>query len=264
MWHLRMAVMHLPTEFCANSSIQFGVIDIFQNPRWRRPPSWIYKSCKFGTFRHVNSVVLELYIKFGSNICYSHWDQHTYAPDVYLMTVTRINFWFRLLVMYSSRRDRVAYSHIIWCRYMYPVRSYWHFSEIQDGSLRHLGFLVYVNWPFRRVDSVVFVFFAKFGSNIRYSHWDPRTYASDLHFMTSRELTSGFDFWSCGHLRMAVLHLPVKFGAYIFIQCGVIDIFFKINDGGRRHLGFVWVNHATTHEASFVVRTSCKKFVMIG
>jgi len=43
--------------------------------------------------------------------------------------------------------------------------------------------------------------------------------------MTSRELTSGFDFWSRGHLRMAVMHLPVKFGADIFMQCGVIDIF---------------------------------------
>ena len=57
--------------------------------------------------------------------------------------------------------------------------------------------------------------------------------------MTSRELTSGFDFWSRGHLRMAVMHLPVKFGADIFIQCGVIDIFSEIKDGGRRHLGFV-------------------------
>jgi len=45
--------------------------------------------------------------------------------------------------------------------------------------------------------------------------------------MTSRELTSGFDFWSRGHLRMAVMHIPVKFGAYIFIQSGVIDIFPK-------------------------------------
>ena len=46
------------------------------------------------------------------------------------------------------------------------------------------------------VGSVVFVFSTKFGSNICYSHWDRRTYASDLHLMTSRELTSGFDFWS--------------------------------------------------------------------
>ena len=81
--------------------------------------------------------------------------------------------------------------------------------------------------------------------------------------MTSRELTSGFEFWSRGHMRMAVMHLPVKFGADIFIQSRIIDIFSEIQDGGRRHLGFVRVSHETTHEASFVVRTSCKNFVMI-
>jgi len=31
--------------------------------------------------------------------------------------------------------------------------------------------------------------------------------------MMSRELTSGFDFWSRGHLCMAVMHLPMKFDA---------------------------------------------------
>jgi len=45
--------------------------------------------------------------------------------------------------------------------------------------------------------------------------------------MTSRELTSGFDVWLRGHLRMAVMHLPIKFGADIFIHSGVIDIFPK-------------------------------------
>jgi len=46
--------------------------------------------------------------------------------------------------------------------------------------------------------------------------------------MTSRKLTSGFDFWSHGHLRMAVMHLSIKFGENIFIQCGVIDILPKL------------------------------------
>jgi len=46
--------------------------------------------------------------------------------------------------------------------------------------------------------------------------------------MMSRELTSGFNFWSRGHLCMAVVHLPMKFGADIFIQSGVIDIFRKL------------------------------------
>ena len=63
---------------------------------------------------------------------------------------------------------------------------------------------------------------------------------------------------------MSLMHLPMKFDADIFIQSGVIDSFSKIKDGGRRHLGFVWVSHGTTHEALFMVRTSCKNFVMIG
>jgi len=64
------------------------------------------------------------------------------------------------------------------------------------------------------------------GSNC-YSHRDRRTYAPDVHLMTSRELTSGFDYRSRGHLRMAVSHHPTKFGADIFIQPGVTDIFPK-------------------------------------
>jgi len=177
----------MPTKFCANSSIQFGVIDIFRNPRWRPPPFWIFKWCKFGTFRHVNSVLRELYIKFGSNVCYSHWDQHTYAPDIHLMTSRELTsgfkmataaildfqcmwiwpfrmlivwylcsvpnlvqiswdrrimlqtfiliitsreltsgFDFKYLVMWSPH-GRGASFHKIWCTYLYPVRSYWHF-----------------------------------------------------------------------------------------------------------------------------------------
>jgi len=46
--------------------------------------------------------------------------------------------------------------------------------------------------------------------------------------MTSRELTSGFDFWSRCHLCMAMMHLSMKFGADIFIQSVVIDIFRKL------------------------------------
>jgi len=46
--------------------------------------------------------------------------------------------------------------------------------------------------------------------------------------MTLRELSSGFDFWSRGHLCMAVMHLHIKFGAYIVIQSGVVDILPKL------------------------------------
>jgi len=56
--------------------------------------------------------------------------------------------------------------------------------------------------------------------------------------MTSRELTSGFDFWSRGHLRMTVMHIPIKFGADIFIQSGVIDIFSKFKMAAAAILDF--------------------------
>jgi len=46
--------------------------------------------------------------------------------------------------------------------------------------------------------------------------------------MTSRELTSGFNYWLRGHLCMSSVHLPMKFGADIFIQYGVIDTFPKL------------------------------------
>ena len=112
------------------------------------------------------------------------------------------------------------------------------FFEIQDGGCRHLGFPVMWIWQFWHLDSVVFVFWTKFGSNTCYSYWDRRTYASDVHLMTSRELTSGFDFWSRGHLRMTVMHIPIKFGADIFIQSGVIDIFSKFKMAAAAILDF--------------------------
>jgi len=56
--------------------------------------------------------------------------------------------------------------------------------------------------------------------------------------MTSRELISGFDFWSCGHMRMAEMHLHIKFGADIFIQSGVIDIFPKFKMAAAAMLDF--------------------------
>ena len=91
-----------------------------------------------------------------------------------------------------------------------------------------LDFQIMWIWPFRRV-RMVFVFCTKFGSNICYSHWHRRIYASDFHLMTSRELASGFKFWSRGHSRMVAVHLPIKFGADIFIWSRVIGIFPKLN-----------------------------------
>jgi len=67
-------------------------------------------------------------------------------------------------------------------------------------------------------------------------------YASDFHFMTSRELTSGFGLWSRGYPRMAMMHLPITIGADIFIQSGVIDIFPKSKMAAAAILDFQIVN----------------------
>jgi len=85
-----------------------------------------------------------LYIKFGSNIGDSHWDQHLCSRHSFDVA-SRINLQFRLLVSWLSPHGRDASSHKHWCRYLYPVQSYWHFSEIEDGGRRHLGFSVYMN-----------------------------------------------------------------------------------------------------------------------
>ena len=56
--------------------------------------------------------------------------------------------------------------------------------------------------------------------------------------MTSCELTSGFNFWSRGHLRMAVIHLLIKHGTDIFIQFGRINIFPKFKMAAAAILDF--------------------------
>ena len=112
------------------------------------------------------------------------------------------------------------------------------FPKSKMAATAIFNFQVMWIWPFRRVDGVVFVFCAKFGSNICYSHWDRHIYPSDIHLMTSRELTSGFDFWSRDHLRIAVMHLPTKFCAGVFVQSGVMDIFPKFKMAAAAILDF--------------------------
>jgi len=71
--------------------------------------------------------------------------------------------------------------------------------------------------------------------------------------MTSREVTSGFDFWSRGHLRMAMMHLSVKFVAETFFQCGVIDILPKLKMTAAAILDLLGGSHGTTHEGAWCV-----------
>ena len=62
---------------------------------------------------------------------------------------------------------------------------------------------------------------------------------------------------------MAVMHLHIKFGADIFIQSGVVDIFPRLKMAGAAILDLLG-SHGTSHEGTLVARTPCKNFVMIG
>ena len=170
------------------------LLTFYRNSRWRPLPSWTIKLCEFGTFHHINGVVLELYTKFGSNVLYS-LRSTPFFPNIHLMTSRKLTSGFDF---WSCGYLRIVTGHLytkFGANTFIQTEVIDIFFEIQDGGRRHLGFLRYVNVSISRSDgSLVLELCTKFGSNICYSHWDRRTYAPLVHLMTSRELTSGFDF----------------------------------------------------------------------
>jgi len=154
---------------------------------------------------------------------------HLHLAVMHLLMTSRELTSGWLLVTWSSPRRRDASSHMIWSKISlsspklltFSRNSRWRPPPSWIFSLCEFGHSsVLVVWYLCSVPNLVQIFC--------YSHWDRRTYGSDLHLMTSRELTSGLNFWSRGHLCMTLVRLPLKFGAYIFIQSGVIDIFPKL------------------------------------
>ena len=129
-----MAVMHLPIKFSADIFILFGVINIF--PKFKMVAAAIldFQVMWIWPFSHADGVVFVFCIRFGSNICYSHWDRRTYPSDLHFDVVTRINFLSRLLVTWSSPHGCGASSHTIWCRYLRPIRSYWRFPKLKVAA----------------------------------------------------------------------------------------------------------------------------------
>jgi len=75
--------------------------------------------------------------------------------------------------------------------------------------------------------------------------------------MTSRELSSGFNFWLCHHLRVAVVHLLTKFDAYIFIRCEDISILRNSRWLPSAILDFLG-RYAPNDEVAFMMRTPVK------
>ena len=70
-------------------------------------------------------------------------------------------------------------------------------------------------------------------------------------------------FWSRGHLCMALLRLPMKFGADVFIQSGVVDIFPKLKM--RPPPSWNCLGEPLDHQRSLIRGAPPgKNFVMIG
>ena len=145
-------------------------------------------------FWRVDSVVFVLCTEFGSNICYSHGDRRTLCFKNSFDGVTQSNFRFQLLLKWLSPHGSDASFHIIRCKIsLSSPQLLTFFPKFKMATAVILDFQFMWIWPFRRFGNS-FVFCTKFGSYICYSRWDRRTYASDVYLMTSRELTSGFDF----------------------------------------------------------------------
>ena len=230
--------------WCKISLSSSKLLTFFRNSRWR-PPSWIFILCEFGH----SGVLIVWYLCSVPNVVkyvlYSHWDRRTYASDLHLMTSRELtsgfDFWSRghlrvagCIFPYNLMQDIFIQFKVIDI-----------FPKFNMAAAAILDFQIMWKWPFHSVGSGVFVFCTKFGSNICYSHRDWHTYASDLNLMTSRKLTSGIDFWSRGHLRVAVVHLPIWFDPRYLYPVQSYWHFSEIQDGGRRHLGFlVYVNLA--------------------
>jgi len=184
-----MAVLHLLIKFGADIYIQSRVIDISLKFKMAAATILDFQFMWIWPFRRVYSVALVFCAKFGSNICYTHWDRRIYiASDFHLMTSCELTsgfeFWSWVILEwpwcifpYNLVQDIFIQSGVIAI-----------FPKFKMAAAAILDFQFMWIWSFWRVGSVVFVFCTKFGSNICYSHWDRRTYASDPRLMTSREL----------------------------------------------------------------------------
>ena len=106
-------------------------------------------------------------------------------------------WWRHAYLLPVSTFSHVVISASLWCIFPYNLMQDIFvqskvidiFPKFKMAADAILDFQFMWIWPLLRVDSVVFVFCTKFGSNICYSHWDRRTLASDLRLMTSCELS---------------------------------------------------------------------------
>jgi len=163
-----------------------------------------------------------------------HRDRRPIVPDIHLMTSrVLLYFLFRHWVTWSSSHGHGASCHKIWCKYLYPIRSYLHLSEIQDGGRRHLGFHVRWIWHISLCSQC-----AAWGLLQIWFNYLLVTEIDALLFPTFTWINFRFRLlarWSSSHVRDASSHkiwckylYPIR--SYWYLS--------EIQDGSRRHLGF--------------------------
>jgi len=135
--------------------------------------------------------------------------------------------------------------------------------QIQDGGRRHLGFSGYVNLTIPACSQCgIWNMYKCWFKHLLWSLW-----STHLSFGHSFDDVTWINFrfrflvtWSSPHGCDASFHKILCIYIYLIRSYWHFP---EIKDCGRRHLGFIG-SHGTSHEASFVARTSCKNFVMIG
>ena len=150
------------------------------------------------------------------------------------MTSRELTFGFDFWSCFISAWPWYASTHQVWCKYVCPIRCYWHFPKSNMALAAILYFQVMWIWH----SGMLIVWCLSFVQNlvqisVIVTEIDALMIQTFIWWRSFDDvtwiITFGFDFWSRGHLRMAVTHLPTKFGANSFIQFRVIDIFQKSN-----------------------------------
>jgi len=132
------------------------------------------------------------------------------------------------------------------------------FPKFKMAAAAILDFQFMWIWPFWRVDSVVFVFCAKFGSNIYYGHWDRRTYASEFRPSFDDVTRINFRFrllvtWSSPHGRGASSHIIL---CKTFLSCPKLLTFFR-NSRWRPPLSWIFSLCEFGHSGVLIVWYLC-------
>jgi len=122
--------------------------------------------------------------------------------------------------------------HQIWCKYIHPIWRYWHCPKFNMAAQPSWIFTTSEFGTFWHNGRLMLKLCIKFGSNVSYNHLYCRPFIPVVRLMTSRELTSGFDF--CIFQSNSV---------QISLSIAEQLAFYEIQDGCRPASWICWGSH---------------------